>query len=178
MVGIEAGRESPALLFTPFRDHVPGAYLSTLIPAFLSIRTATVGFRRFIKLTSYWMGLVHLGQFRWTRKILEWCVAFGRSQNHSLLSTHFFCCYTWMSHKFFEFNISKTESLILLLPTKPLHFYVSFSTKSSNVQMWNHLQHLCFSLHLLHPVYLQMLFILPLTQPCMHLHPHCHTQCL
>lgn len=79
MVGIEAGRESPGLLFTPFRDHVPGAYLSTLIPAFLNIRTPTLGFRRFIKLTSYWMGLVHLGQFRWTRKILEWCVAFGRS---------------------------------------------------------------------------------------------------
>lgn len=47
------GWESLGLLFTPFKDHVPGAYLSTLIPALLNVRIPTLGFRRVIKLMNY-----------------------------------------------------------------------------------------------------------------------------
>lgn len=38
-------RESQGLLFTLFKDHVPGAYLSTLVPALLNVRTPTLGFK-------------------------------------------------------------------------------------------------------------------------------------
>lgn len=60
-----------------------------------------------------------------------------------------------MSRKFFEFNISKTECLILLYPIRSLLFCFH-STKASNVQMWNHLQQLCFSLSVI--LYTQSIF--------------------
>lgn len=44
------GRESLGLLFTPLEDPILRAYLFTLAPALLNIRSLTLDFGRFIKL--------------------------------------------------------------------------------------------------------------------------------
>lgn len=69
----EEGASGP--FFTPSKDHTCGAYLSTLTCASLNVRTPTLGFRRFIKLMSYWIGLVQGGQFGWAGQILGWYAA-------------------------------------------------------------------------------------------------------
>ena len=43
------GRESLGLLFTPFKGHILRAYLFTLAPALLNVRSLALDLGRFIK---------------------------------------------------------------------------------------------------------------------------------